>query len=1311
MRRVGLWVVVLVVAAAVAGLVGASPASGLVLADEGGGGGGAGGRSFDGGAVRGEFPCGSHTARSRSCEEMNGSGSFDTTCVIGSSSSLDGDLCVYGDGSVVISPHVKIICPVAGCYIAINVSGSITIGEHVDLIAGSVSLYATNVSLDQRSTVNTTGLAGEPPPQTSGTPHSLEGAGGGHGGRGASCKVSNDTNWGGDVYAWSTLAWPWSYGSKGGSMAADHQFGGDGGGRVMLRASEFMNVDGDVLAEGGVGSLKGGGGSGGSIMIYAFKLYGNGTISAAGGNGWGGGGGGRISLDCYSIQQDLEITVHGGQSFGCPQNAGAAGTIYESSLQTLKVSNGNYTTHTETPLLGFPMTRLWSNVLVECNAKVLVPLLWSRVQVTGQIRLLSKGSISFGLSENPISEFELVAEELLMSDSVIKVYGAFRMYVKVLLMWDSEIQIDGGGKDVVLASMLEARNLVVLRHGSVISSNAALGVYGQGLLNLTGPGDGIKARRLFLSLFYNIEVGPGSFVQAPLDDAVQSSLDALSRCESKTCPSELITPPDDCHVNNSLSFTLQICRVEDITVSGIVRGSIIHIHRARTVTVTNNGTISASELGCKEGIGKGKFLKYGAGGGAGHGGRVVGSMKWPLSKLLIYGSLSSDGESHRGTKKNSNGTYKGGIGGGSGGTILLFLQGLLLERNSSLSASGGNGGLIGGGGGGGGRIHFHWSNIATGDEYVQIASVNGLVASSGGSGNDDGHFGETGTVTGKKCPVGLYGTFCTECPIGTYKNVVGSDSSLCMPCSLDSLPNRADFIYVRGGVTEPSCPYKCISSKYKMPNCYTPLEELIYTFGGPWSFAIILSFTIILLALVLSALRVKIGESDITYRSTNAIHNDGCASFPFLLSLAEVPGASRAEETQSHAHRMYFMGPNTFREPWHLPYSPPDAIIGIVYEDAFNRFIDEINLVAAYEWWEGSIHSILSVLAYPCAWSWKQWRRRKKIHRLQEYVKSEYDHSCLRSCRSRALYKGLKVGSTPDLMVAYIDFFLGGDEKRLDVTSTIQKRFPMCLIFGGDGSYMSPYYLHSDTLLSNLLGQYVSTAIWNRLVAGLNAQLRTVRQGNIRSTLGPVVSWINSHGNPQLERHGVRVELGWFQATASCYYQLGIVVAVNEHFYKSLHQHDHVSEFIDRSRKNISSKKLNQDQPCTSYAVSRKRLTGGVNGGIINEGTLKSLECKRDYLFPFSMLLQNCRPIGYAIVAIIYGALYSGLSSLSVSSVPHALNTKSFKSREDNEWWILPIILFVVKSLQAGFVNWHLANLEIQDYSLFSPDPDRFWAM
>ena len=86
-------------------------------------------------------------------------------------------------------------------------------------------------------------------------------------------------------------------------------------------------------------------------------------------------------------------------------------------------------------------------------------------------------------------------------------------------------------------------------------------------------------------------------------------------------------------------------------------------------------------------------------------------------------------------------------------------------------------------------------------------------------------------------------------------------------------------------------------------------------------------------------------------------------------------------------------------------------------------------------------------------------------------------------------------------------------------------------------------------------------------MAGLNAQLRTVRQGCIHSSLLPVIAWINSHGNPQLDYHGVKVELGWFQATASGYYQLGIVVAVNEYFLSNVHQSDVVdSTCIDRSR-------------------------------------------------------------------------------------------------------------------------------------------------
>ncbi|CAN1845086.1 hypothetical protein LINPERHAP1_LOCUS37713 [Linum perenne] len=608
-------------------------------------------------------------------------------------------------------------------------------------------------------------------------------------------------------------------------------------------------------------------------MLNNSEAKGYGFISVAGGRGKGGGGGGRVSLDCYSIQEDVKVAVHGGSSIGCPENAGAAGTYFNADLLSLRVGNDNMTTETETPLLVFPTRPLWSNVVVENNAKVLVPLLWSRVQVRGQISSYAGGSIVFGLAAYPVSEFELVAEELLLSDSIIKVYGAFRVAVKILLMWNSSIEIDGRGNTIVTASVFEVRNLIVLRASSVISSNANLGVYGQGLFKLSGQGDAIKSQRLSLSLFYNLTVGLGSLLQAPWGDDASRSVVTNSMCETEMCPADIIFPPDDCHVNYTLSFSLQICRVEDLLVNGIVKGSIIHIHRARTIIIETGGSITASELGCSTGIGKGKYTN-GAGSGAGHGGQggsgyfngilsdggnvygsadlpcelgsgtegpdqsygtvigggmiVMGSTQWPLLKLDLYGSLSADGQSSHQPLKENNGSFIGGLGGGSGGTILLFLQMLMLAETSSLSALGGNGGSNGGGGGGGGRVHFHWANFETGEEYFPVASINGTIDSRGGAGKNGGLLGEGGTVTGKSCPKGLYGTFCE----------------------------------VRG---------------------------------------------------------------------------------------------TRAEETQNHVYRMYFMGPNTFREPWHLPYSPPDAIIDIVYEDAFNRFIDEINSVAAYDWWEGSL--------------------------------------------------------------------------------------------------------------------------------------------------------------------------------------------------------------------------------------------------------------------------------------------------------------------------------------------------------------------
>lgn len=74
-----------------------------------------------------------------------------------------------------------------------------------------------------------------------------------------------------------------------------------------------------------------------------------------------------------------------------------------------------------------------------------------------------------------------------------------------------------------------------------------------------------------------------------------------------------------------------------------------------------------------------------------------------------------------------------------------------------------------------------------------------------------------------------------------------------------------------------------------MPKCYTPFEDLLYAFGGPWLFAILISFILVLLALLLSALRIKMLGSDLVYQTTNSIQRNSSDPFPYLLSLAEVP--------------------------------------------------------------------------------------------------------------------------------------------------------------------------------------------------------------------------------------------------------------------------------------------------------------------------------------------------------------------------------------------------------------------------------------
>jgi len=89
--------------------------------------------------------------------------------------------------------------------------------------------------------------------------------------------------------------------------------------------------------------------------------------------------------------------------------------------------------------------------------------------------------------------------------------------------------------------------------------------------------------------------------------------------------------------------------------------------------------------------------------------------------------------------------------------------------------------------------------------------------------------------------------------------------------------------------------------------------------------------------------------------------------------------------------------------------------------------------------------------------------------------------------------------------------------------------------------------------------QAVPATMWYRMVAGLNAQLRTVRRGWLRRTLLPVINWLNTHANPWLAAQGLHVDLAWFQATTSGYYQLGLVLNAGDEAPYSLYHSDLMS--------------------------------------------------------------------------------------------------------------------------------------------------------
>ncbi|GAB2234957.1 hypothetical protein Droror1_Dr00004230 [Drosera rotundifolia] len=70
--------------------------------------------------------------------------------------------------------------------------------------------------------------------------------------------------------------------------------------------------------------------------------------------------------------------------------------------------------------------------------------------------------------------------------------------------------------------------------------------------------------------------------------------------------------------------------------------------------------------------------------------------------------------------------------------------------------------------------------------------------------------------------------------------------------------------------------------------------------------------------------------------------------------------------------------------------------------------------------------------------------------------------------------------------------------------------------------------------------QSVSSTVWYRFVAGLNAQLRRGQ------TFAAIISWLETHGNPTLSAYGVQVDLAGFHRTATGFSHFGLVMRAAE---------------------------------------------------------------------------------------------------------------------------------------------------------------------
>jgi hypothetical protein len=225
--------------------------------------------------------------------------------------------------------------------LTVQTGGTLKHGNNSNTHAYELDFVAVNIDIQLGATVTADALGyGTTPNDTDGygTSGGLQTTGGVSGsGGGANCgdggDGSNNASSGGTAYC--TIANLNDLGSSGGGPES-YNYGGAGGGLIILNASTTLTINGTITADGGVGAVGfsgtgAGGGAGGSISLIASTVAGTtGSLTATGADGndinddGGGGGGGGVYILYGSAPSGLpSVDVTGGTGPGTATNGGA----------------------------------------------------------------------------------------------------------------------------------------------------------------------------------------------------------------------------------------------------------------------------------------------------------------------------------------------------------------------------------------------------------------------------------------------------------------------------------------------------------------------------------------------------------------------------------------------------------------------------------------------------------------------------------------------------------------------------------------------------------------------------------------------------------------------------------------------------------------------------------------------------------------------------------------------------------------------------------------------------------------------------